>query len=67
MMFFFAIFCLCCACFIVPSACLLLDGAKRHIKSTTFNENAFMEMFLGIGGLLIGLGMFFANYSIFFN
>jgi uncharacterized membrane protein len=51
----------------VPSACLLGDGIKRYVKSTTFNENAFMEMFLGIGGLLIGLGMFFANYSIFFN
>lgn len=66
MMFFFFMFCLCCACFVIPSVCFLVDGVIHYAKSKCFDSGAFLEMIVGLGGLLVGLGMFFANYSNFF-
>ena len=66
MMFFFVIFCLCCASFVAPSIFMVCDSLRTLIKTKGDIDGALMEMFIGIGGLFVGFGMFFANYANFF-
>lgn len=66
MMFFFFIFCLCCACFVIPSVALVYDGVKTMLTPNYELNGAILELLFGVGGLFVGFGMFFANYANFF-